>query len=652
VKEDNYLQLIDEGLRNWNKGNLKKAKSIFVKAKKIDSNFEIISFLGIIELQQNNFVLGILNLEESYSMNPRNELTINNLLSGYVNYGLKMIEEGKIQIGQELFFKAIKIKPTFAEANFNLGKVFFSIKDYKESLKFLNKAIGIKKDFSEAYNLIGLIYKNTNQVEKAISFFQTSVHYKPNNLDAKHNLGNCFAEINENRKAIKIYENLIKEDKKKYSFLYGEILFLKNSEYDWKGYESNLNLIEDLIKKTDTYFNNFCLLSFLDDISLLLKNARKTPKEIHSKISYSQKLQKDSDKIKIAYFSLDFKTHAVGRLVKNLFKNHDRKKFIIYGFSFARYADDNIYNEIKKTFDEFYDVSEKSDFSVLQIIKELNLDIAVDMMGYTKRSRSYLFDKRIAPTQVSFLGYLGTMGNTAYDYIVADKFTIPSNNEEYYDENVLRLPVYQPNNYKEISFKTVSKNSLGLPMNSFIYCCFNNPYKITPFIFDAWIKILQSTNNTYLYLIKSNNYSQENIKNYIFKKDLEPNRIIFTEKVSYDRYLSMLNACDVFLDTSPYNAGATAIDCLAVNTPIISLTGNSYVSRMCGSILNNLNQSDLIADNINDYINKAVMLSKNPKRNINLEKFKIFEISNFVRNFEEKLIDIHRHRIEPKKFKN
>ena len=283
---------------------------------------------------------------------------------------------------------------------------------------------------------------------------------------------------------------------------------------------------------------------------------------------------------------------------KNLFKNHDRKKFIIYGFSFARYADDNIYNEIKKTFDEFYDVSEKSDFSVLQIIKELNLDIAVDMMGYTKRSRSYLFDKRIAPTQVSFLGYLGTMGNTAYDYIVADKFTIPSNNEEYYDENVLRLPVYQPNNYKEISFKTVSKNSLGLPMNSFIYCCFNNPYKITPFIFDAWIKILQSTNNTYLYLIKSNNYSQENIKNYIFKKDLEPNRIIFTEKVSYDRYLSMLNACDVFLDTSPYNAGATAIDCLAVNTPIISLTGNSYVSRMCGSILNNLNQSDLIADNV------------------------------------------------------
>ena len=273
-------------------------------------------------------------------------------------------------------------------------------------------------------------------------------------------------------------------------------------------------------------------------------------------------------------------------------------------------------------------------------------------MGYTKRSRSYLFDKRIAPTQVSFLGYLGTMGNTAYDYIVADKFTIPSNNEEYYDENVLRLPVYQPNNYKEISFKTVSKNSLGLPMNSFIYCCFNNPYKITPFIFDAWIKILQSTNNTYLYLIKSNNYSQENIKNYIFKKDLEPNRIIFTEKVSYDRYLSMLNACDVFLDTSPYNAGATAIDCLAVNTPIISLTGNSYVSRMCGSILNNLNQSDLIADNINDYINKAVMLSKNPKRNINLEKFKIFEISNFVRNFEEKLIDIHRHRIETKKFKN
>ena len=195
MKNEKYLRLIDEGVSSWNKGNLQKTKTIFLKAKKIDLNFEITSFLGIIELQQNNFPMGIINLEESHAMNPKNKLTIENLASGYLNYGIKMIDEKKIQLGRELFFKAIKIKPDFVEAYFNLGKVFYSVKSYLEALEFLNKSIEIKNDMFQSYNLIGLIYKNINQIDKAISFFKSSIQYNPNNLDAKHNLGNCFADI-------------------------------------------------------------------------------------------------------------------------------------------------------------------------------------------------------------------------------------------------------------------------------------------------------------------------------------------------------------------------------------------------------------------------------------------------------------------------
>ena len=204
------------------------------------------------------------------------------------------------------------------------------------------------------------------------------------------------------------------------------------------------------------------------------------------------------------------------------------------------------------------------------MLKKLDLDIAIDMMGYTKGSRSNLFEVGVAPTQVSFLGFLGTMGNKAYDFIVADNFTISSINEKYYDEKILRLPIYQPNNHKEIAFKTISKKITWYNLRkSFIYCCLNNPYKITPRIFDAWINVLQGTDSTYLYLIKANDNSVKNIKKYISKKNIDPNRIIFTEKVSYDKYLSLLSVCDAFLDTSPYSAGATAIDCLSTNTPII-----------------------------------------------------------------------------------
>jgi len=642
MKNNKYLLIVDEGIKNWNQGNLKKAKAIFLKAKKIDLNFEVTSFLGVIELQQNNFALGISNLEESYSMNPKSSLTTDNLASGYLNYGLQLIEERRIQDGQELFLKAIKIKPNFAEVYFNLGKVLYDIKDYIEALKFLNKAVEIKPDIFQSYNLIGLIYKNNNQPKKAITFFQKSLQYNPHNFDAQHNLGNCYSELKDYREAIKIYKNLINTDKKKYSYLYSDILHLKKCEYSWGDYDFYLNEINEFINKTNGYVNNFNLLSISDNLSLLKKNAKKTSKAIYPKLPLNVKLKNENNKIKIAYFSLDFKDHAVGRLVKNLFKNHNRKKFIIYGFSFARHENDNIYNEIKKTFDHFYDFSEKSDSTALQTISGLGLDVAIDMMGHTKGSRSYLFNNRIAPTQISFLGYLGTMGDNACDYIVADNFVIPTDNEKYYDEKVLKLPIYQPNNYKEISFKTISKKSLGLPDNSFIYCCLNNPYKITPFIFDSWIKILQATENTYLYLLKENNNAEKNIKNYISNKGLDPKRIIFTDKVSYEKYLSILNVCDVFLDTSPYNAGATAIDCLAANTPIISLVGNSYVSRMCGSILKKLELSDFIAVDIDDYISKAVALTKKPKVKINLEKFNIFEISNFVLNFEKELIKIHK----------
>ena len=209
MKNNKYLLMVDEGIKNWNQGNLKKAKAIFLKAKKIDLNYEVTSFLGVIELQQNNFALGISNLEESYSMNPKNSLTTDNLASGYLNYGLQLIEERRIQDGQELFLKAIKIKPNFAEVYFNLGKVLYDIKDYIEALKFLNKAVEIKPDIFQSYNLIGLIYKNNNQPKKAITFLQKSLQYNPHNFDAQHNLGNCYSELKDYREAIKIYKNVI-----------------------------------------------------------------------------------------------------------------------------------------------------------------------------------------------------------------------------------------------------------------------------------------------------------------------------------------------------------------------------------------------------------------------------------------------------------
>jgi len=562
------------------------------------------------------------------------------------NLGLILQTLGRLDEAEVSCRQAIALQPGYAKAHNNLGVTLKELGRLDEAEASYRQAIALKADYAQAHNNLGVTLQELGILDEAEASLRQAIALKADYAEAHKNLSLTLQELGKFDEAIKILKNVINKDKKKYSYLYCDILHLKTHEYSWDDYDFYLNEINKFVNKTNGYVNNFSLLSISDNLSFLQKNARnnarKTSKAIYPKLPLNVKLKNENHKIKIAYFSLDFKDHAVGRLVKNLFKNHNRKKFIVYGFSFARHEDDNIYKEIKKTFDHFYDFSEKSDSTALQTISDLGLDVAIDMMGHTKGSRSYLFNNRIAPTQISFLGYLGTMGDNAYDYIVADNFVIPTENEKYYDEKVLKLPIYQPNNYKEISFKTISKKSLGLPDNSFIYCCLNNPYKVTPFIFDSWIKILQATENTYLYLLKRNNNGEKNIKKYISNKGLDPRRIIFTDKVSYEKYLSILNVCDVFLDTSPYNAGATAIDCLAANTPIISLVGNSYVSRMCGSILKKLELSDFIAVDIDDYISKAVALTKKPKVKINLEKFNIFEISNFVLNFEKELIKIHK----------
>ena len=268
---------------------------------------------------------------------------------------------------------------------------------------------------------------------------------------------------------------------------------------------------------------------------------------------------------------------------------------------------------LESAFDYFIDASKKSNEEVALLSRNLQIDIAIDLGGYTKDSRIGAFSYRLAPIQISYLGYLGTLGTSYMDYIIADKTIIPEDSTIHYSEKIIYLPNYQINDTeKNFSRKLLTKAEFGISNNTFVFCCLNNNYKISPHIFEGWVRILKGCHNSVLLLLADNILAKENIKKEAAKYGLDHQRIIFSERMGRQDYLARYQITDLFLDTRPYNAGTTASDALWCGIPILTLAGESFSSRMAASLLNSIGLSELITTTQDQYEEKAIYLGLNP----------------------------------------
>jgi predicted O-linked N-acetylglucosamine transferase (SPINDLY family) len=352
----------------------------------------------------------------------------------------------------------------------------------------------------------------------------------------------------------------------------------------------------------------------------------------------------ENDKTIIGYFSAEFHNHPVMHLILDVFKNHNKSKFKIYGFSIGPKKDEWT-EKVKKYFDKFIDVSDMSDSEVSSLCKELKLDIAINLTGHTLNARNNIFFRQVAPKQINYLGYPGTMGSKCYDYIIADKIIIPEENKKYFSEEVIYLPnCYQPNQEKiEISDKNLNKKDFGLPQDKFIFGCFNNGYKITPLIFESWMNILKRCENSILWLLQENKLAKLNLWKEAKKAGINKDRILFAEKLPVKEHLKRLEFIDLFLDTFPYNAHTTASESIRAGVPILTLQGKSFPSRVASSILINVGLEKLITDNLQDYENTAISLARNNKEIKSLKKHlgqeknlnKLFDSRVFTKDLEK-----------------
>ena len=438
------------------------------------------------------------------------------------------------------------------------------------------------------------------------------------------------------------------------NYLLGTSRSTKMQACRWDGLDADLERIAKGVSEPRPVCNPLTLAALIDSPALLRSAAEILVRDqIDStceedlrriaEISPAQFSRPTSDKIRIGYFSSDFRVHPVAYLTAGLFERHDRTKFEVTAFAFGPETSDAMLSRLTKAFDRFIDVRQKSDLEVAALARELGIDIAVDLNGFTAHCRTRIFALRAAPIQINFLGYPGTMGAGFMDYLIADGMVVPREQQRHYVEKIAYLPgSFLPFDSRyAIADRTFTREELGLPSAGFVFCCFNNSYKILPEVFDRWMRILSRTGNSVLWLQQADATVAGNLRREAARRGIDGGRLIFADRMeSLPEHLARLRAADLFLDTFPYNAHATALDALWAGVPLLTYPGESFASRVAASLVRTVGLPELIAGSPSQYEETAVELAADParlgqlRRKLALRDTPLFDTEHYTRNLE------------------
>jgi predicted O-linked N-acetylglucosamine transferase (SPINDLY family) len=532
---------------------------------------------------------------------------------------LKRYDEALISIDQ-----AIDLQPNYADAYCNRGTILKSLNQYDEALICLDKALSLKSDYIEALFNRGTVLYLLKRYEDALININQAITLNPNYAEAYFIKGIVLQELKHFSEALRSYDLAIILNPDM-DLLQGQRLFTKMQVCDWN---KNSMLLTQLTKKIANHQHAsepFAMIALTENPAIHRKTA-----EIHVKAEYPSNCflpnitpYPKHPRIRIGYFSADFRNHPVAYLTAELFELHDRNKYEIYAFSFGLDTKDVMRKRLETSFDHFFDVQHLSDKDIALLAREHKIDIAVDLGGYTQYCRTNIFKIRAAPVQLSYIGFLGTMGAEFIDYLIADSTIIPDDYQKYYSEKIIYLPSYQVNDSNpHISEEIYTRQDFGLPETAFIFCCFNNNYKMTPNTFDSWSRILKQVNNSVLFLYADNVLAETNLKKEISLRGLSPNRLVFGKHLLRPEYLARYRVANLFLDTLPYNAGTTGSDALRMGLPVLTCMGTSFASRVAASLLKAVGLPELITSTQARYEELAIDLANHPDK-LNTLKIKL-----------------------------
>ncbi len=604
-----------------------EAKDLYEQILRVEpKHFDATHLLGLMACQQKNHDVGLPLIHQAIALNPKNAGPYSNL--GVIYKELK-------QFDQALLFqsKAIELDPGFAKAYYNRGNLFKELKQEDKALKDYSQALRLNPNDAEALVNRGLLYFHAGDYTLALKDLDQAIALNPHSGDAHFNRGLLMTRLLRFDQALVSYRNALSVNAQ-FDFLLGEKLYSQMFCCDWSDFEEHAKLLESGLEKRQKVSPPLIASGVLDS-----PKAQQIAAELWVEQTYPENhalgplqtraqdtvqgigLERKSTghpKLKIAYLSADFHEHPVSILLAELFELHDKTRFELLAFDSTKEKPgpaDPLRERIKAAFDAFISIKDLDDTGAAKLIRGYEPDVVIDLGGHTLNSRLGVLSYRVAPVQLSYVGYLGTLGAPYVDYLLADETLIPKELCSFYTEQLIYLPCYQVNDRKRVvSERVFSRQELGLPEEGFVYCCFNNNYKISPSTFAAWMAILNAVPGSVLWLLADNPSAPINLQKSAAKFGVDPKRLIFGGRLKASEYLARYKAADLFLDTWPYNAGTTATDALLVGLPLLTKIGQSFAARMASSVLTAMGLPELITSSEREYQSLAIELGLNPKR--------------------------------------
>ena len=571
--------------------------------------------------------------------------------------------------------EAIRLDPKLAAAYNNLGNVLLKLKQTDEALAQYEHALDLKADYAEAHFNRGAALALLKKWDAAVVSYERAIALKPSDAKAYFHLGNVYFAKRNPEAAMQCFERVLAMDAAAVDDIdYGQGLRLHAKQLlcDWTNIEQEFAAIfNQLNREGDAKVAMPFELLAMPSNGLQQKNCAERyvlDDFFAGSADYVPAQKTVMKKIRIGYFSSDFRDHPVGQLSIGLFESHNRNRFEVYGLGLMPTDTSVVGNRFVKAFDKLIDLSGMKLSEAVSAARELELDIAVNLNGHTEHNRNELFDHRVAPVQVNYLGYAGTLGAKFMDYIVADSVVAPIAQEGFYTEKIARLPhSFFPSSYSRYSLEPISirptRHEQSLPEQGFIFACFNNCYKITPDIFGVWMRLLKQVEGSVLWLSKQSSTAVRNLQQEAQKHGIAPERIIFAARVeSHAAHLARLSLADLFLDTRYYNAHTTAADALWAGLPILTYAGESFASRVAASLLSAVGLQGMIAPSMAAYESMALELagdaaklqSVKDKLNANRLTAPLFDIALTTKHLEQAYEHMHgRHLkgLKPESFK-
>jgi len=621
---------------------LDDAEKLLKKALMIHPNHpDALRFMGVIAALRKDWAHALKLIDQVLELNPNNGIA-------FSNKGNILKELGQFDDALLCFDKAIALAPNYAEAHNNKGNTLQDLSRFEESLQCYDKAASLAPNYAEARSNKGNALRVLGRNQEALVCYESALKISPNLKDAFLGAGKSLFELNQLADALICFDSVLVLDQGNISAWLGkgDILSLTNNhsqaitcferalEYDphnggalsmvlnsrlqicdWRGYEGHTETLTTWLKNGIKGISPYLAIALSDSpqfIRNLTVSYVSDLKKIHALPLIKEK--KCNEKIHLAYFSADFHNHPTAFLSAGLFEHHDKSKFELTAFVFGGNKPDSMRERLVAAFDHFIDVSNLSDKEIALLARSMNVDIAIDLKGLTQESRPKIFACRAAPVQVNYLGYPGTMSVPFMDYLVADRVIIPDAMQKYYDEKIVYLPnSYQVNDQTRVFPKDLfTRVELGLPERGFVFCCFNNSYKISPEIFSSWLRILRSTDGSVLWLFEGNLSVANNLKALAQESGVNSDRLIFAKRMDSSSHLARYQLADLFLDTFPCNAHTTASDSLWAGVPVLTIEGSAFSARVAASLLNAIGLPELVSPNQMAYEALAVKLATDP----------------------------------------